>query len=74
VFTDAEGLQLCGSRLRARRVVATIQVGGDRQAGLSFGGANEAEDFLVAVERLAGPVFGDLREQTMLDGIPLGQR
>ena len=40
--------------------------------GLSSGGANEAEVLLVAVERFTGPVFGDLREETMLDGVPFG--
>jgi len=45
-------------------------VGRDGQAGLSLGGANEAEDFLMAVEWFAGPVFGNLRKEAMLDGIP----
>ena len=27
---------------------------------------------MIAVERFAGPVFGDFREETVLDGIPLG--
>ena len=50
----------------------TVEVSVDRQAGLSSGGANEAEDFLIAVERFAGPVLGDLREETMFDGVPFG--
>jgi hypothetical protein len=52
--------------------VVTVEVSVDRQAGLSSGGTNEAEDFLIAVERFAGPVFGDLREETMFDGVPFG--
>src|SRR5262245_17124212 len=43
---------------------------GHRKAGSSSGGADEAEELLIAIERLAGPVFGDLREEAVLDGIP----
>ncbi len=52
------------------RIVATVEVSGDGQAGLSSGGTNEVENLLIAVERFAGPVLGDLRKETMLDGIP----
>ena len=59
MWADTEGLELFGSWLCAGGIVAPVQVGGDRKTGLGFGGANEAEDLLVAVERLAGPVFGN---------------
>jgi hypothetical protein len=39
---------------------------------LSFGGADEAEDLLIAIERLASPVLGDFREEAVFDGIPFG--
>ena len=39
---------------------------------MSFGGADEAEDLLIAIERLAGPVLGDFREEAVFDGIPFG--
>jgi hypothetical protein len=52
------------------RIVATVEVSGDGQAGLSSGGTNEVENLLIAVERFAGPVLGDLRKETMLDGVP----
>jgi hypothetical protein len=55
------------------RVVATIQVRGHRQTRLDSGGADKAEDLLAAVERLTRPVFGDFREESMLDGVPLGR-
>jgi hypothetical protein len=42
------------------------------QAGLGTGSANESEHRFVAVEWLGGPVFGDLRKQPVLDGIPFG--
>ncbi len=69
---DAKGLQLLGSGFCAGWIVAAVQVGGDRQTGLSSSGANKAEDLLIAVERFTGPVLGDLREETMLDGVPFG--
>lgn len=53
-------------------IVTTVEVSGDRQAGLSSGGSDEVEDFVVAVERFTGPVFGDFGEEAMLDGVPLG--
>ena len=68
---DAKGLQLLGSRFCAGWIVAPVEMGGDRQTGLSSGGANEAEDLLVAVEGLTRPVFGDLREEAVLDGVHL---
>ncbi|HEY6373206.1 MAG TPA: hypothetical protein VIX37_21705, partial [Candidatus Sulfotelmatobacter sp.] len=52
--------------------MATIEVSVDGQAGSSCGGANEAEDLRIAVERFASPVLGDLREEAMLDGVPFG--
>ena len=41
-------------------VFGAVEVGGDGQTGLGFGGAKEVEDFLVAGQRFAGPVLGDL--------------
>ena len=69
---DAKGLQLLGSWYCAGWIVATVKVGGDGQTSLSAGGANEAEDLLVAIEWFTGPVLGDLREETMFDGVPFG--
>jgi hypothetical protein len=50
------------------RIVATVEVSGDGKAGLSCGGTNEVENLLIAVAGFAGPVLGDLRKETMLDG------
>lgn len=50
----------------------TVQVGGDSQSGFRGSGADEVKDLLIAIERLTGPVFGDFREESMLNGIPLG--
>lgn len=67
---DAKCLKLFGCGFGAGWIVATVEVSVDRQAGSSSGGANEAEDLVIAVERFAGPVLGDLREEPMLDGVP----
>ena len=53
-------------------ILAPVQIRGHNQAGLSAGSANEFEHLLVAVKGLGSPVFGDLGEQAVLDGIPLG--
>ena len=69
---DAKRLELFGSRFGACLIVATVEVSSDRQTGSRARGANEAQDLLIAVERFASPVLGDLREETMLNGIPFG--
>ena len=67
---DTKSQKLFGSRFCADWIVATVKVSGNRQAGFGFGGANEAEDLLVAVEGFACPVLRNLREQAVLDGVP----
>ena len=70
MILQAKRLEMLGRGLGARRIVATIEVSGDGKAGLSSGGTNEVEKLLIAVERFAGPVLGDLRKETMLDRVP----
>ena len=72
VRLQAKRLELFGCRFSAGGIVAAVEVSGDRQAGLSSGGADEVQDFLVAVEWFAGPAFGDLGKETVFDGVPLG--
>ena len=67
---QAKGLEVFKRGLGASRVEATVEVSGDGQAGLSSGGTNEVENLLIAVERFTGPVLGDLRKETMFDGVP----
>ena len=69
---DAECLKLFWCRYGAGQIVPTVEMSTDRHAGLSSGGTNEVKDLVIAVEGFASPVFGDLGEQTMLDGIPFG--
>ena len=52
-------------------VVAVEQRCIDDKTGRGLRGAKKLEYGLVALERLAGPVFADLTEQAMLNGIPL---
>src|SRR5437763_8606404 len=47
-------------------------MGGDCQAGFRFGGTNEVEDLLVAVEWYTGPVLGDFRKEAVFNGVPFG--
>jgi len=72
VRLETKRLELFGRWFGAGRIVATVEVSGNRQAGLSSGGADEVQDLLMAVEWFASPVFGDLGEETVLNGIPLG--
>ena len=51
--------------------MATIEISRNGQAGFGGSCTDEVEDLLVAVERFTGPVFGDFREEAMLDRIPL---
>ena len=51
--------------------MATIEIGGNGQAGLGGSCPDEIEDLLVAVEGFTSPVFGDLGKETMLDRVPL---
>ena len=60
------------SRLKATRIMATVEIRSDAKAGLGLSGAGIVEDFLVRVQWFASPVSGDFRKQAMLDGIPLG--
>lgn len=68
----SEPVELLGSGFDARGIVTAIEVGGYGQAGFGGRGSDEVEDFLVAVERFTRPVFRDFREETVLNGVPLG--
>src|SRR6266542_117445 len=71
VRVESEQAKLFRCRDGLSLVASAVQIGGDGKAGLGGGSADEIEYFLVAVQRLAGPVFGDFGEQAMLDRIPL---
>jgi len=49
-----------------------VEVSRDCETGSGARVADEVEDFGVAIQRFRGPVFGNLGEQAVLDGIPFG--
>jgi hypothetical protein len=53
-------------------IFVSVEIGGHDQAGFGGGGANEVEHLLVAFQGLGSPVFWDLGEQAVFDGIPFG--
>jgi hypothetical protein len=53
-------------------ILVSVEIGGHDQAGFGAGSADEFEHFFVAVQGFGSPVFGDLGEQPVLDGIPFG--
>ena len=53
-------------------MLVSVKIRGHGQSGLSIRRANGLEHCFVAVEGFGGPVLGDLGEQPVLDGIPLG--
>jgi len=65
-------LELFGCWFGAGRIVSPVEVSGDRQAGLSSGGANEVQDLLITVEWFACPVLGDLGKEAVFNGVPFG--
>ena len=68
----AKGAKEHWIRIEAGWVVSAVEVGGHRQTGLGRGGTKEVENLLIAVQRLGGPVLGNLGKQAMFDGIPFG--
>ena len=48
------------------------QTAGHAKSCFGSGLADEANDGVVADQGLAGPMLGDLTEETVFDGIPLG--
>src|SRR3974390_608053 len=49
-----------------------VQVSRDCETGSGAGVADEVEDFGVTIKGFRCPIFGDLGEQAVLDGIPFG--
>jgi hypothetical protein len=67
---EAKALKIFRTRFCADGVMTSIKVSRDSQSGLSKNRSNIVQDFLIAIERLAGPIFRDFRKEAMLDGIP----
>ena len=69
---EAEGRDQLWFGFEMGWILVSVEIGGHDQASLGAGGADEFEHFFVAVQGLGSPVFGDLGEQSVLDGIPFG--
>ena len=67
-----EGIEAVQVSVQCLWILATVEVSGDRQAGLSFRRPDKIQDLLIAIERFPGPVLGDLGEESVLDGVPFG--
>ena len=65
-------LKLLGCRFGASGIFATVEMSGNRQSGLSSGGADKVQDFLITIEWFTGPVLGNLGKEAMLNGVPFG--
>ena len=72
VVVDRQGFHLLLGVGQAGGVFAGVELDGDGQPGGCGGGADQLDHGLVAGQRPAAPVAGDLREQPVLDLIPLG--
>jgi hypothetical protein len=68
---DRQGAQLLGGDGQPERIVAGIEFGLHVQPGAGSGRGDRGEDDLVAGQRAAAPVHRDLREQPVLNLVPL---
>src|SRR5260370_18303902 len=57
--------------LNSFRIEALVDVAGDGEAGIGGGGADQLDDDLVADQRFAAPVLGDVGKKAVLDAVPL---
>src|SRR5687768_830211 len=71
VAVEVDAGQLGVGHLPSRRVGAFVEFALHREAAARLGGRDQTHDRLVADQRLAPPVLGDVREQPMLDLVPL---
>ena len=51
-------------------IEALVDVASDGKAGIGGSGADQLDDDVVADERLAAPVLGDVGKEAMLDAVP----
>jgi len=70
VAFNVDGVHLGIGDLDALGIAVGVDVAGDGEAGVGRGGADQLDDDLMADERLAAPVLGDVGEQAMLDPVP----
>src|ERR1019366_9625766 len=73
VAADREGVDLLLGVGQPGGVLAGVEFGVDGHAGGRSRGADQLDDRLVAGQRPAAPVPGDLREQPVFYLVPLGR-
>src|SRR5579864_3866337 len=71
VAIDLERGHLSIRDLQALRIRALVDLGSHLQPALGRGGRDQLDDHLVAYERTPPPVHPDMREEPMLDLVPL---
>lgn len=52
--------------------MSAVEASRHGQTSLGRGCTKDVKNLLIAIERLCGPVLGDLRKQAMFDRVPLG--
>ena len=70
---EADRGHLCGGDGHAFRVACAIHFGPDAQPGPAPGRSDEADDRREAHQRRPAPCHRDVREEAMLDPIPLAR-
>ena len=68
---NVEGSHFGIGDLNSFRVEALVDVACDGEAGIGGGGADQLDDDLVADQRFAAPVLGDVGKEAVLDTVPL---
>ena len=67
---NVEGGQFGIADLDALRIAALVDVASDGEAGIGRSGADQLDDDVVADERFAAPVLGDVGKEAVLDAVP----
>jgi hypothetical protein len=70
---NVEGSHFGIGDLNSFGVEALVDVAGDGEAGIGGGGADQLDDDLVADQRFAAPVLGDVGKEAVLDTVPLAR-
>src|SRR5467141_1930109 len=68
---NVEGSHFGIRDLNSFRVEALVDVAGDGEAGIGGSGADQLDHDLVADQRFAAPVLGDVGKKAVLDAVPL---
>ena len=67
---NVEGSHFAIADFDAFGIAALVDVANDGEAGIGSSGADQLNDDLVADERFAAPVLGDIGKEAVLDAVP----